>query len=777
MKRPIIWALIFYIYGIIAAYFITDKYLMILALLVSISLNIIIYLKFKNEQILLFPIFTVVGILNLNFNLQPKSGIVDVWAEEESRVTISAVVKDIDYTSTGRQKVLLKTQNIIKDGEETEITTFIQAILKVTEETVYNQKILISGNIKKPDFERNPGGFNQRLYLKTRGIEYTMFSEDLQKGEIIKSFDIYLYNLHKRMNEIYENILPDKEAGILEAMLLGDKKNLDNSIEEIYRQAGISHIIAISGLHVSILSGAIIFFISKLKFNKRISSALVIFILILYCIFTGNSVSTVRAVTMISIGLFGTVIYREKDTYTSIAAAAFFILIYQPLYILDVGFQLSFSAASGMVLFLPVLERISFPRKIKSSLNSVLAAAFSTYPIMAYHFNTVSIIGLLVNLAVLPLAGVVIIFGLLTGIVGIFWNFGAKFLCGIVYYILIFYEKVCTLASSIPFSQIKFVKIDLIVLILYYVMAGIIIYYFNIPKIKRNRRYLTFVMALIIFLQTLTIFFPKGIEIVYLDVGQGDSIAIHTDKYNILIDGGGDITKSIGEENKATEVLVPYFEEKGIKRLDWVFVTHPDGDHILGVIELLDYIEVKKIVVSDLEKIEEVELYKIMKQKAHSLKIDVEKIGSGVFLQLQKDVTLECMYPNKNINVTEMNNFSLVLALNCYGNKFLFTGDIEKEGEEEIIENYDKFDTEVLKVAHHGSSSSSSQKFIDFTNPKTAVVSSGRNNRYNHPSKEVVKRFEQMNIKIYNTAYEGAVIIKINKDRYKIVTMREKSRL
>jgi len=208
-----------------------------------------------------------------------------------------------------------------------------------------------------------------------------------------------------------------------------------------------------------------------------------------------------------------------------------------------------------------------------------------------------------------------------------------------------------------------------------------------------------------------------------------------------------------------------------------VFVTHPDSDHIAGIIELLDYVKTEKIIVADLENIKDNELYKAMEYKSEIQAIKIEAMKKGDFIQVEKHIRLECLYPYEDTKTENINNTSLVLQLSCFEKNFLFTGDIEKEAEKAILKEYDKLDIFMLKAAHHGSSSSSTEEFLKLVNAQTAIISSAKNNKYNHPSKEVIKRFEQAGIKYYNTAYEGAISVKVYKNKVKITTMREKNRI
>lgn len=772
MKRPLLYMLTFYIFGILLGQLKEPSFVA----LFFIPIIIFTFLSYKHymwKVIFIFPFVTLLGIVILNLNVKPSNNFIE--QNVNKNVEILSRVIDIDYTSTGKQKVILKTNSITIDNLKLNTKLKIQAIFNSGVEVEFGQIVLVKGKLETFDFPRNPGGFNEKLYMQTKRIDYKMFAEILSKGKIVNSFDSYIYKLHKKIKNMYETILPLKEASVLEAMLLGDKQNLDTSVKEVYRKSGISHILAISGLHISIISALLWLVLDTLKLNKRVSSTIILTVLIIYCIFTGNSVSTTRAVIMIGIILFGNIIYYQSDIYTSIATAAFVLLIYQPLYLYDVGFQLSFGAVISIIVLSPVLERVYFiPKTIRLYLISTLAASLGTYPIIAYHFNTISVIGIVVNLLVLPLASILVCFGIISTVVSFIWIELGKFLCGIVYFILVFYENICTIASNIPFSQIVTGQPNLILIFIYYTIIFTTTYYFYLNKQKRQslKKYMLYMQIFLLTIATVVIFKPKDLEIVYLDVGQGDSIAIHTAKNkNILIDGGGNISKPLEEANTGTQIVLPYLKYKGINRLDCVFVSHPDGDHIIGILELLDYIKINQIFIADTDA--KNDLLKILEMKASKYNIPINKLSKGNIVKVDDSISFECIYPTKDILIDsdDYNNNSLVLYMDYNNSKFLFTGDIEKEAEDRITKDYKKLDVDILKVAHHGSKTSSTQNFVDMVQPKVAIISSGKNNYYGHPHKEVLDKYK--NINIYNTADDGAILIKPKNKRLIISTMRE----
>lgn len=775
MKRPLIYILLFYIFGILIGQWTTADAVVLFFLLIAIT--IFMYKIYKWKAVFCFPIATVIGFLILNSHIQPKNSYIENIAQKNMDIKVSAVVTDIGYTSTGMQKLIVNTNFIEAESKRLNIKLNLQVILDSDVKVQFNQILYLSGKLQCSDFVRNPAGFDETLYMRTKNIDYKMFAKLLNAQNNSRNLNSAIYSAHQKLNSVYENLLPPKEASAIKAMILGDRDNLDSHIQYIYRKAGISHILAISGLHISILSAIILSILNRIGVNRRKSSAILMVVMILYCIFTGASPSTVRAVAMITIVMVANIIYRQSDIYTSIALAALTILIYQPLYLFNSGFQLSFAAVTGIIALTPIFDRIQFvPKSIKSYINSTLAATLVTAPILAYHFFKISLIGLAVNIFVLPISSILVGFAFVTGIVGIFWTTVAKFLCGIVYFILVIYENICSFAATIPFSEILVGRPNLISIIIYYSFIFIALYYFYCTKQYRNNIKKSIIIAEI----SLTAIFFISIlrfdtfQIVYLDVGQGDCAIIHTeDGKNIMIDGGGNINRDISEPNIGSQIVLPYLNYRGIDYLDAVFVSHPDGDHILGIIELIDYIDIKQIFVANTENTYKNKLFLTLQSKAFSHSIDLYKLEAGNRIDLKNNTSIECIYPDNLLQIENINDNSAVLYLKNDKFTFLFAGDIELEAENKIVNRYSSIDTDILKVPHHGSKTSSSQNFLNCTEPKVAIISCSKNNSYGHPNANVLERYKNMGTKLYITAFDGAITVKREKENLKIYTMRQ----
>ncbi|WP_058486902.1 DNA internalization-related competence protein ComEC/Rec2 [Defluviitalea phaphyphila] len=767
MHRPMIWIFLMYLLGILGGWYLCST-IPFFGLIMLFTYYL--YKKYRWNGILIFPIITLLGYINIGESTKPKDIALDLLINNNTNHSVEVIgnVYDIDY-SNDQISCVIESKKIIYLNEVFTIPLKLKVYFKNPVSIKWGDLLHIKGNIEKFNYPRNPGGFNEKLYMKTRGIEYKIFSELIDKKSETKNIKYGIYLLKFKFNKIYDSILPLKQSALLKAMLLGEKSTLDEEQKTMYQKAGISHILAISGLHISILSLFLWKIFNYIRIPDKISTIFILIFLWSYYIFTGLNISTLRAVLMVSIALIGNLIRRNYDVYTSVTMAAFLILIKQPLYLWDAGFQLSFVAVLGLILIDPCFEKIYWiPKILRKILAPIMGAGLATLPIVSYHFYYISIVGFILNLFIVPLASLVVGFGFIGGVLGFFWETGAYFTIGIVHYILIFYEFISKLFIQIPYSNIIIGRPNILFIISYYITSlGIVFYIFYKKRHKLNKKIKYVFLFLCTLLLGSALFKPNDFEMVFLDVGQGDSIVIHTNKNKtLLIDGG---------EKDSKKVLLPYFRYKGISQIDAIFLTHPDRDHLIGLLGLLDTMDIKNIFVSVKDNGKD-EIYHEFILKLKKLQIPCYLLKQGDKISID-DISIYCLYPkfdnNKIYEKESWNEISMVLQIIYKNNSFLLTGDIEKEQENSIINTYQPITCDFLKVPHHGSNTSSTEKFLDWSNPKNAIISCGRNNRYGHPHQEVLKRYKEYNIPVIITANSGAIIIKSNGENYKINTMIE----
>ncbi|NLK21533.1 MAG: DNA internalization-related competence protein ComEC/Rec2 [Epulopiscium sp.] len=768
MKRPLIWIFLMYLLGILGGWYCLNLSSTILFFSFIFVIVIILYKKTKWNGILVFPLFLLFGYIQIELSFIPKDVILEEAINKNSsmNVKVKGVIEDIKDTGDGQISCIIKSSEILCKNKIHVKPIKIKLYTKLNSKIEYGNIVQVDGKIMAFEPLRNPGGWNEVLYMKTQGIDYKMFGDLISIKPDRKNFRSYLQQLRGRFFQVYDKLLPFEQSSIIKAMIIGEKSTLGKEQKLIYQQAGISHILAISGLHISIIALFLWWIFKALRAPAIVSTISIVSFLWIYCVFTGFGVSTVRAVLMITLTLSSKIIRRSYDVHTSIVLAAFIILIKQPLYLWNAGFQLSFAAVLGLIFLGPLFNRIFWiPEKIRKILSPSMGAGLATLPIVAYHFYYISLIGFILNLIIVPLSTFVVGFGFLGGVVGLFWIQGARFIIGIVYYILCFYEYIAKLFIRIPHSNLITGATSLWQIFVYYTTIFVpILYFYYKREYNLNKKILGRFGIICLLLWGTFLFKNNKFEVVFLDVGQGDSAVIHTENNkNLLIDGG---------DKGCQKVILPYLHYKGITSLDGVFLSHPDKDHLAGLVDILDYIDIKKIYVS-VENDGKDKMYHQFISKAKSLDIPCYFLKKGEEISIDK-IHLICLYPQDNHMKKDgggWNKVSMVFQIQYGTHTFLFTGDIEKEQENNILRLYKPIQTDFLKVPHHGSKTSSTEDFIRWCNPQNAIISCSKNNRYSHPHKEVIERLSKNNINTITTSNNGAVMITSNGKEYAINTM------
>ncbi|MFV0314110.1 MAG: DNA internalization-related competence protein ComEC/Rec2 [Anaerotignum sp.] len=664
------------------------------------------------------------------------------------------LVREVGTTSSGNQKLFIRLQ----DPKTGYIDLY--AIYTEGEHFEVGDMVALTGEVIPFEARRVPGEYDEKLYMQTKGIEYKIYPDEVRKMGETRSFPFR--KLKECVFDIFDTVLPQKESGIVKAMVTGEKDDIQQETWDLYRKAGINHILCVSGLHVSLFALFLHFLLKRcFKQPKRVVALGTMVCCISFLVFTGFSPSSVRAVTMIVISLFGVIIYRKSEWINSLALAAIVILLIQPLYLWNAGFQLSFVTAFGIWMGLQVLDRgHSKAGKLKQSAVLSIYASLFSYPLVAYHFFSISLIGVVLNMLILPLSGILLFFSFLTAVFGLLVPPLAGISAGGVYGILKFFEMVCSVGVSIPNSYFLVGAPSILSIVLCYVLFIMCSFY---GKRFCHFKGLCCVFVVLMFsMYSNRLFFHQN-TVTFLDVGQGDAAVVSTyDGRAIVIDGGGWHYREIGE-NTGVQVVQPYLEYLGIRELDGIFLTHFDNDHMLGVIELCENVPTKGLYISgypyaDLEKWEV--LKEILEKKdimLYTVKQDEKSDwGSGG--------SLECLYPPEGVKFIggDDNHGSLVLKYEYDGTKVLFTGDAASEDERIMLNTETDLSADILKLGHHGSKYSSSEAFLEEVSPSIAMISCGEDNIYSHPHSETLERMEEDDISVYRTDKQGTILAKLS---------------
>lgn len=668
---------------------------------------------------------------------------------------------------------------------------------------LYGRKISCTGSFEAFDGELNPGQFDAASYYQNEGYTGILNAEKIRivKEEERFSPDIYLHRLNLAISEKYKKILGDKNAGSLSAMVLGDKRGLDEEIKELYQENSISHLLSISGLHISLLGGAVFLFLRRLKISFSFPLIASSIILIIYGAFTGFSVSTSRAIVMMSVLFVSFVIGKSYDLPSGLALAALILIVMNHRVIYQSGFLLSFFAVIGIFYIMPELlyifkVDIYHKRGIIKGLHLLLASIISsisillaTLPIVLNNFYEVSLTGILLNIIVIPLMSLVVITGLLGGFVALVSEILGSFLLGITHYILNLYTLFCRLGDRLTFLRLIIGKPDKWQIVLYYLILVIVFYFLALKRRENKLRslknnlsegYNTSKRIVVTGLMTFTSFLiiaykPREFSINMLDIGQGDCFVVNDGNNDIYIsDCGSTTVQNVGKTR-----LLPFLKSKGWGKVDTIFISHMDKDHVNGVNDLLKCAEITigRIIISasyKSDKLNCAELEELKElAKMRDIKLFYMKKGDEI---VGKDISFRCIYPTGEEDIKDQNEASIVMRMDYKGLSMLFTGDIAGSTEEKIIEGSDKdiLDCDILKVCHHGSKNSSTYDFLKKVNPKLYLISCGLMNRYGHPHRDALSRMTEEGGRILRTDHMGGTQIKLA-DGKLIITMAGKN--
>lgn len=658
----------------------------------------------------------------------------------------------------------------------------------------------------------NPGEFDLKKYYREKKIYYMALcsEKDIKiinhKNDVVKTF---LFRLRDRMKKVYIECLPKKEAGTITAMLLGDKSFIDENERELYRQNGIGHLLAISGLHVTILCMAFRKLLFRLKINEKISVCLIMIFLILYGIMTSFSISTSRAVVMMILALIARITGRSYDTLSAMAVSAVIIIIQKPFALFSCSFLLSYGAIIAIAVLYPFFDKNLISEKnmktthnakekfidyilieLKKSLLISFSIQFFTLPIVLFYYYETPTYGLILNIIVLPFLNILVISGALGGIIGIFFLPIGRFLLGTVYLILRIFEKCCNLFNFLPFHTVVTGRPPIYKIILFYFIIITLIFILNktdtlffknnaarshlqsdmayLSYSLKNKGIVTpFVMLILLFL----ILAPSGtrtFNISFLDIGQGDCIIMKSDSGKVyLIDGGSSTKKNIGKYT-----IIPYLKYYGINKIDYCIITHSDIDHVSGIIEILEQkqesgIQINNFLLPDPDISLKDETYNYILQLACNNCKKVSYIKQFDVIN-DKNLKIICLHPESGYKAESANAYSTVLSITHNSENILLTGDLEKDGEENVLNILNRFKNifpksyTILKAAHHGSKNSTSDEFLKRVKPQITIISCGKNNKYGHPHPELLERLKKINTIIFRTDINGAIILPLD---------------
>ena len=684
----------------------------------------------------------------------------------------------------------------------------------------------------------NPGEFDAAAYYRRKDCLFALRKTKITaQTKNYGRLEEFLSQLRYESEVLFRKLLGEKNGATASAMVLGRKKGMDSEVKALYQGAGISHLLAISGLHLSLIGAGLFRLLKKIRLPVALSAGISTWILIVYAQLTGMGISTRRALVMFLLFLAAGLFKRTPDLPTSLAVAALLLLVPKPQRILDAGFQLSFSAVIGIAVMIPVLQDgwedaapslrvtdgvagwniaraavVRVCRLLRKNILAGLGITMTMLPFLLIHFYEWSPWSVLLNLAVIPLMGILLpcLIGLqlvarLTALVHCL-ELPQHLLCAAIEAIFFCYEQLCRFTTALPGSILHTGYPTWQALAAYTI--GLIALAVSGKKLRPHLRLAVAVCLMGIFLIRL----PGELNVTMLDVGQGECVGIETREHHVyLVDAGSTSKKKTGQYQ-----IIPWLKYIGTRSVEGIFITHWDEDHISAVGELLEWskssrVKIRRIFLPDVALKDEV--LETLLQQIEEANVSVEYLSAGEHMT-DGALQISCLHPYAKKVPEDRNDASLVLRLSQGDFQMLLTGDLEKSGEDWLVEQarqgaeqpqpagqeqalpcapstqpagqeqalsrvpsnqpaaQNPLRCTILDAGHHGASNATGEALLDLAQPELVLISCGKNNRYGHPAPETLKRLEEREIRWYSTAEVGAIQVHVGKKKVKIETSR-----
>lgn len=600
---------------------------------------------------------------------------------------------------------------------------------------VVGETVAVSGTLRKPESRTNPGGFDERKHLYADGVAATM---DVRQGGIreIRSWHPLMWagNTYRKIQEICRNYLGESRGSLLAGMLIGSKEGIDQERIEHFRRTGLGHTLAVSGSHVAYVLLPLTFFLSRLRMEQKRYTWFLILILAGFMVLTGMGPSVMRAGIMAGVFLTARFLEKDPDSLSSLAFSALVLIVVNPFIIYDAGFILSYACTGSMLLFYPDITDILGSRgAVSRAIALTLSVQLGSWVAAGKLFYTFHPYSVLANLGVFFIRMAVTITGWMMVVLGYLWDIPGRWLTWPTRILLSMMELTAEVIAGFPGSTLAIRYLPPMAVLLY--LAGL---YLIIVCRKAKHGFLALTLAGLVWLGTsLAMDSPKA---VFYDVGQGDASLVKAGRMaDIIIDTG----------RRAPLSSISHYTGQVI---DMVFVTHSHEDHMGGLLDLAGRFHIRMVYFPDVAD----PALDAMEKKLKSMGIPVTRLRMGDTIAAGQ-AKIAVLHPEKARN-SSINDSSLVLQLTYGDTVLLYTGDLEASGEGDILETGVLLDSHVLKVAHHGSDSSSILEFLRKVSPVLGVISTGPN-RYGHPSPEVTARLSAIGAAVFRTDRDGCVTV------------------
>jgi competence protein ComEC len=792
MQRPLFLSLLVFIAGVSLSIILiaevglhsilTDKFELLIMFIIAVIIGSLIRFRRTKDisTVWLLMIIFIIGLIYGVFRLELDERHSEY--KDRENITVIGTISNA-WSTPNYYALLIGTQ--AKEILQVQIYKRDIAEQNTQIDLYPGQIIEIAGEYRLPSVKRNIGGFDEQRYFWINnwdGKIGTYIDQVTVIGEQKTAKYLLAKILHKSKNyyqSLIRKAMNDREYAVINALVLGDRAYMDSDTKELIRKLGLSHLFAISGLHVGIIIITFIIILDRLFISREKTYLILLLLLPIYALIIGGTPSVVRSVFMAELMLLAMLIKKKSDIYTNLMIAAFIIILFSPKTLLSVGFQLTFLITYGIVLFEPIINELLLKLRIRwNSLRKLIAitiaAQIFAFPLLVFYFREFAwsvvvsqyVVLQIISIFILP-AGIVLL--LIAWIHPALAVIPTYILQQAAKYMLLITDKMSFATTYVSvFSEISWVWVVL------YICLVLIFAYFMYYKRYATRIILTCAGALLVLV--LLLWMPKlptgNLHITMIDIGQGDAIHIETPKgKHILIDGGGYPQYYENDYDVGLKILIPYLQAKGIRELDIVFLSHGDFDHIGGLHTVLNSFPVKSFIYS----IEDSrEAFKQLIDIATNKDINIYQVGKGDRIEIEQDLIIDILHPDITVATNESTNDNSMVKLLKYLDTFvLFTGDIEQKTEQALSAELREHNIDILKVAHHGSRTSSSQALLDAISPKYALISVGNNNNFGHPNEDVLDRLMNTCRAVYRTDQHGAISIIIEDNAMHFETMIE----
>lgn len=698
--------------------------------------------------------------------------------EKEKVKLTGKVSRKIYQTDREGKKICLVYLTQITDASELQTAGYAipeGVRVYVDREPAWGSTVIVLGKVRNYRDSSNPGEFDARLYYRTQGLDF-----DLTQAVIVRESISYdkprekLWQFRAYLADLLHTYLQEDDASVVCTMLLGEKSTLDAQTRDLFKRNGVIHILTVSGLHISILGMGLYRLLRRALLPILPAALLSMGVMLAYGVMVGPGASSFRALFMFGMHLLANMCGRTYDLLTALALAAVLLLVGEPLYLYNSGYLFSFASVLAIGAVLPQFTS----SKRMNMINSGIVIFLVTFPIHLWFYFEYPYISMLLNIIIIPFMSV-----LLKCVVFLLFCAGAvpgigKFLASAaavpVHLILWLYRQLCALGDQISWQSEVMGKPFFAQVILYYLILVAVWWLWEYHKEFTSGMRLAW---LCIAVMILTYRYPQGFKVVFLDVGQGDGIYLATeDDRHYLFDGGSSSRSNVGKN-----ILVPFLKCEGTEELDCVFLSHPDEDHISGVVEMLEQqnqfgIRIHSVALPDISNESKGDSYRKLEQTAAAVDCRLIYLSRGMQLQ-SKGLSIRCLHPSKGADINEANEYSACFLVEQENFQMLLTGDITGEGELQMWREVkpclcpeEKFF--VWKIAHHGSAYSTPRQFLEEESPDLAVISCGASNPYGHPHAELLERLDSTGTRWLCTKDCGAITIKFSRNQPQVYGYR-----